>query len=188
MNLFKIGTLTFLLFAASALKSQGKANTSAAADKGKPETKFTEVITTDSLPSSEILARAVNWVKLETPKYEKSNGVTTAGKAECIVKFSIKPKELNPPCDYTGHLTMKVVIEAKESRYRYTVNQIKHVSKSGKTSGGNIDNVVPECGSMTMNDTQWKKLKGEAIKNAMVVVGDLKEAMKKDSKAVGDEW
>ena len=36
----------------------------------------------------------------------------------------------------------------------------KHTSKSGNATGGSIDNVVPECGSMVMGDIQWKKLKG----------------------------
>jgi hypothetical protein len=186
MNIIKFTALLSLLLSAGSIQSQSKAN--ASGDKAKAETKFTEIVITDSLPSSEILERAVNWVKLETPKYEKTNGVTTAGKAECVAKFNIKPKELNPQCDYTGHITMKVVVEAKDSRYRYTIHQLKHTSKSGKTTGGSIDNVVPECGSMTMNDIQWKKIKGEAAKFASIIIEDLKEAMKKDSKAQTDEW
>lgn len=186
MNYLKTFTLGLILVLSFSVSAQNKEKS--VSDKGKPETKFSEIVVTDSLPSSEILNRAVNWVKLETPKYEKSNGVTTAGKAECIAKFSIKPKELNPQCDYTGSITMKVIVEAKESKYRYTIHQIKHISKSGKTSGGSIDNVVPECGSMIMNDTQWKKIKGEAVKYAMILVGELMEAMKKDSQAQTDEW
>lgn len=37
--------------------------------KKKQETKFTEVVTTDSLPSAELLKRAVNWIKSENPAY-----------------------------------------------------------------------------------------------------------------------
>jgi hypothetical protein len=153
------------------------------------ETKITEVITTDSVPSSELLKRAVNWVKIETPKYSKASGVTTGSKAECNVSFPVKPKELNPVCDYTGKITMKVIVECKDSKYKYTVEHIKHVSAGGKTSIGNIDNIIPECGSMIMPDLTQKKLKGEALKYANLVVNDIKESMKVSSDSMKkEEW
>ncbi|MBL7903022.1 MAG: hypothetical protein JNK73_13580 [Bacteroidia bacterium] len=159
------------------------------APKKKVETKLTEVVVTDSLPSSELLNRAIAWVKEENAKYVKKGGTSSGSKAECIASFSIKPKELNPEVDYTGKILMKVVIEVKDSKYRYTVSEIKHVSKSGKVNGGNIDNVVPECGSMVLKDVTWKKMKGEALRNAALVVADLKEGMKKVSTEVKtDEW
>ena len=159
------------------------------APKKKIETKLTEVVTTDSLPASELMKRAVNWVKAESKTYVKSKGATTDNKAECTAIFLVKPKELNPQVDYTGKITMKVTIECKDSKYRYTVNEIKHTSKSGKTTAGSVDNVVPECGSMSMDDIVWKKLKGEAMRYASQVVGDLKTGMTVDSSQTPtDEW
>ena len=157
--------------------------------KKKEETKISEVVTTDSLPSSELMQRAVNWVKVENPKYTKASGVTTGTKAECIVTFLVRPKELNPECDYTGKITMKVVIDCKDNKYKYTISHIKHISKSGRTTAGSIDNVVPECGSMIMTDLIWKKLKGEAMTKAGSIVSDLKDGMKVSSKDFGkEEW
>jgi hypothetical protein len=157
--------------------------------KKKVETKVTEIIPTDSVASGELLKRAVNWIKVESPKYKKSSGTTTGSKAECSASFPVKPKELNPEVDYTGKITMKVVVECKDSKYRYTISEIQHISKSGKANGGNIDNMVPECGSMTMNDLVWKKLKGEALKGAALVATDLKAGMSKLSTDVPtDEW
>lgn len=157
--------------------------------KKKVETKLSEVIPTDSLTASELLKRAVNWIKVESDKYKKTSGTTTANKAECSASFPIKPKELNPEVDYTGKITMKVVIECKDSKYRYTVSEIKHVSKSGKVSAGSIDNVIPDCGSMAMNDLIWKKLKGEALRGAALVVADLKAGMSKiETEAKEEEW
>lgn len=157
-------------------------------EKKKVETKLTEVITTDSMPSSELLKRAVAWIKVESNKYKKSSGTTTGGKAECSASFPVKPKELNPEVDYTGKITMKVVIECKDSKYKYTISDIKHISKSGYTSAGSIDNVVPECGSQIMHEVAWKKLKGEALRGAALVVIDLKEGMTKPSGESKDEW
>jgi hypothetical protein len=157
--------------------------------KKKVETKLTEVIPTDSVPASELVLRAINWIKEESDLYKKTSGANTSGKAECTVSFPVKPKELNPQFDYTGKISMKVVIECKTSKYKYTVSEIKHISKSGNTSGGSIDNKVPECGSMGLDDIVWKKLKGEALRGAAQVVIDLKAGMAKLSTDVPkDEW
>lgn len=176
----------FMLVSASSVLAQADDPDS---PKKKIETKLTEVVTTDSLPASELMKRAVNWVKAESKTYVKSKGATTDNKAECTAIFLVKPKELNPQVDYTGKITMKVTIECKEAKYRYTVNEIKHTSKSGKTTAGSIDNVVPECGSMSMDDIVWKKLKGEAMRYASQVVSDLKAGMTVDSSQTPtDEW
>lgn len=155
----------------------------------KPETKMSEVITTDSLPASALMARAVAWIKADSDKYRKTSGTTTGNKAECMASFPVKPKELNPEVDYTGKITMKVLIECKDSRYRYTVSEIRHESKSGRTTAGSIDNIVPECGSVAMHDLVWKKLKGEALRDAAMVVSDLKKGMSEDPVEVNeDDW
>ncbi len=188
MNIFKLFLLLFLFVLSSHSFSQETASGTETKGKPKKETKYTETIPTDSVSGSELLKRAVNWVKIDVPKYDKLNGVTTSAKAECIASFSVAPKELNPQCDHTGTITMKVVIDCKDRKYRYTISNIKHTSKSGKTTGGSIDNVVPECGSMIMSDLQWKKIKGEAIKCVNFLITDLKEAMFLDSKGYGDDW
>lgn len=188
MNIFKLSLFILFLNLTSGSFAQNADAAATDGKKSKKETKFTEVVNTDSLPASELLARAVNWVKLENNRYEKTNGVTTASKAECIAKFPVKPKELNPECDYTGFVSLKVIVECKDNKYRYVISQPKHVSKTGKTNAGNLDNAVPECGSMIMNDIIFKKIKGEANKLAAIIIDDLKEQMKKDSKGPGDEW
>lgn len=183
-----------LVFFAVALTAQTTTATPAPGQddemaKKVDEYKITEVIPTDSLPINELMARAVNWVKLESPRYKKTGGSTTASKAECTVSFPVKPKELNPETDYTGKVTMKVVIECKDNRYKYTISQVKHISKSGKASGGAFENTVPECGSMVMQELTWKKLKGEAVRGAQLVVADIKAGMFKPSAETNtEEW
>ena len=195
MKLLKLHTR--LLFLALLLSSvsyygQDKAGEKKEEDefaKKKPETKLTEVITTDSLPASELVKRGINWIKVESNLYKKTTGTTNGNKVECVVSFPVKPKDLNPEVDYTGKITMKVVIECKDAKYKYTVSEIKHISKSGNTNGGSIDNAVPECGSMAMHDLTWKKLKGEALRGAGQVVMDLKEGMQKASTDVpASDW
>jgi len=130
------------------------------------------------MASGELLNRAVNWVKLENPKYTKTNRVTAGSKAECIATFKYKPKELNPAADVEGTIHMHVSIEAKEGKYRYTISKIEHTAKNGSLSGGNLYSEVPQCGSMKMPTDLWKRIKSEGMKEAAQVAGELKEAMK----------
>lgn len=150
--------------------------------------KFQEVVLLDSMPSAEILKRAVNFIKIESKRFVKTKGVTTANKAECVAKFPIKAKELNPRPDYSGTISMHVSIECKDNRYRYVISKITHTSTSGKANGGDVSNVVPECGSMNMPDIVWKRIKGDAFKNASMVISELKDTMMKSPDTGSDEW
>lgn len=180
----------------------------------KEEKKFQEVINMDadpvpvtpnadgSLPpadtssaakpmaQSEILKRAVNWVKIETKAYTKTTGVTSGSKAECMVTFNYKPKELNPQADVQGTFSMHVSIEAKEGKYRYTISKIVHNAKNSEYSGGDVNNDVPKCGSLKLGADLWKKMRSEAFKDVNIVISDLKEGMKHSSaeKVDKDEW
>jgi hypothetical protein len=149
---------------------------------------FQEIVPTDSVPASGLEKRAVNWVKAESPRFKKSMGVSTGTKAECLATFKIKAKELNPIPDFTGIITMHVTIECKDNKYRYSITKMKHTSTNGKASGGDISNIIPECGSMTMPDIVWKKIKGEAFKSASMVISELKEGMSKAATDSKDEW
>ncbi len=156
----------------------------------KDEFKITAVVNKDSTSASELMKRAINWVKEDSPRFIKTNGITTGSKAEFIAVFKIKTKELNPVADYSGTITMHVSIECKENRYRYTVGKIKHVSANGKVTGGDINLVVPECGSMTLPANEWKKIKGEGKRGSEAVVSELLEGMDKRSTsgANKDDW
>jgi hypothetical protein len=161
---------------------------SAQEEKSELDKQFQEVVSTDSVPAANLAKRAVNWVKVESPRFKKSMGVSTGSKAECLATFKIKAKELNPQPDFTGTITMHVTIECKDNKYRYSITKMKHISANGRASGGDITNIVPECGSMTMPDIVWKKIKGEAFKDASMVISELKEGMTKTTADTKDEW
>lgn len=169
-------------------QEEGEAEGKSEYSEKKKVTKFQEVILLDSVPTAEVLKRAVNFMKIESPRFMKTKAITTGSKAECIAKFKIKPKELNPNPDYTGFITMHVSIECKEFRYRYVITKITHVASNGKASGGDIDNVVPACGSMIMPDLVWKRIKGDAMKNVTMVISELKDSMMKSVEEASDEW
>ncbi|MDI1356092.1 MAG: hypothetical protein PSX36_14330 [bacterium] len=179
----KITLIFFCLAAMQSLVAQSASSAKEPAKeedefaKKKIETKLMEVIPTDSVGPADLLKRASKWMKAEAPLYKISGVGTSASNAECTASFPVKPKEINPQIDFTGKITMKVRIECKAGKYRYTISEIKHISKSGDANGGSVDNVVPECGSMSMADNTWKKLKGEALRCAGIVANDLKNAM-----------
>jgi hypothetical protein len=142
------------------------------------------------MASSEILKRAVNFVKMESTKYTKGNGVTTGTKAECVVTFPYKPKELNPVADVQGTITMHVSIDAKEGKYRYTISKLNHNAKNAEYTGGDVYNEVPKCGSMKLPPDIWKRIRSEAFKQSGIIANDIKEAMKISSATPTntDEW
>lgn len=166
----------------------GQEEPSSKDEKPEDDKRFQEVVFTDSVPAASLAKRAVNWVKVESPRFKKSMGVATGTKAECLATFKIKAKELNPQPDFTGSITMHVTIECKDNKYRYSITKIKHTSLNGKASGGDINNIVPDCGSMTMPDKIWKQIKGEAFKSASMVISELKEGMTKIDAETKDEW
>ena len=204
MNIFKAGLSVMMLVLAFNANAQ---------ETKKEEKKIQEVVFIDAEPkaivanpdgsfppgdtgkagpmnSTEILKRAVNYVKIETPKYTKGSGVTTGSKAECLATFFYKSKELNPQADADGTFTMHISVDAKEGKYRYTISKINHVAKNPEFSGGDVYGDVPKCGSMKIPPELWKKLRSQALKNAVLLTNDLKEAMKisSDAPVKGDEW
>lgn len=142
------------------------------------------------MAAGEILKRAVNFVKIESAKYKKGNGVTTGSKAECVVTFPFKPKELNPVADVQGSITMHLSIDAKEGKYRYTITKLSHNAKIADYTGGDVYSEVPNCGSMKMPPDIWKRIRSEAFKQSALLANDVKEGMKIPSNTPvnSDEW
>ena len=140
--------------------------------------------------SSEVLKRALNFIRTENSKYSKSTIVNVGNKAECMVSFKYKPKELNPKADVEGAFTMHLSIEAKDGKYRYSISKLTHTAKNSDCTGGDIYAEVPTCGSMKLSPPQWNQMKSDALKNTTLLITDLKETMKLSSAASvdKDDW
>ncbi len=139
-------------------------------------------------PQAEVLKRAQNWYTLKNEKIKKANGTNSGKTVSCNLSFPFKQKSLNPENDVDGTISMDLIIEAKEGKYRYTIKNIKHQAKKPGMSGGDVYAVVPECGSMKVSDRTWKSIKKEAFINAQIVAEDLKAVMIKDVDSKKDEW
>lgn len=141
----------------------------------------TSVVTTMPCPASELAKRAQIWMSDKPTKYTKSNCANNGKGVVCHVSFPYKIKELNPTDKVEGEITMAVTVEAKEGKYRYTINNIKHKALVTTSSGGDVYAIVPECGSMNLTELSWKHIKAAAFADAKIVADDLKETMKKFS-------
>lgn len=139
-------------------------------------------------PSEELVKRAQAWYLEKALKYEKVNGSNAGKNVSCQVVFNFKQKILNPENDVDGKIKMELIVEAKEGKYRYTVKNIKHVANKPGMSGGDIYNVVPECGSLNLSDRTWKIIKTESMNDAQLVIKELKEFMKNELDEKKDEW
>ena len=141
-------------------------------------------------PAAELAKRAQNWSADKPVKYTKSNCSNSGSSVVCQVSFPYKVKELNPTDKVEGEIVMTVTIEAKEGKYRYTINNIKHKANAAETSGGDVYLTVPECGSMKLTDLSWKHIKSAAFANAKLVADDLKVKMAQPSGAdtKKDDW
>jgi hypothetical protein len=128
-------------------------------------------------PVAEIAKRASNWTSVKNKKFQKTNVSNSGSTISCIAVFPYKPKELNPVNDVEGEISMEVLVECKEGKYRYTVHKISHKSKKGVSSGGDVFNDVPECGSMNLNSITWKQIKSAALADANIVAQELKAKM-----------
>jgi hypothetical protein len=139
-------------------------------------------------PAGEVVKRAQNWYVQKNPKFTKTNGANTGKDVTCSVVFPFKQKQLNPENAVDGKITMDVVIEAKEGKYRYTIKNLKHIAAKPDMSGGDVYNKVPEAGSMSINDGTWKHIKAEAFADAKMVIDDIKAKMSEEIKSEKDEW
>lgn len=139
-------------------------------------------------PASEIAKRASNWTSAKSLKYKKTNVANSGETIQCNAVFPYKQKQLNPENEVDGSITMDVIVEAKEGKYRYTIKNIKHQANKSGMSGGDIYLPVPECGSMKITDQTWKHIRSVAYADIQVVVDDLKNKMKEDGEKKKDEW
>lgn len=161
-------------------KKHTEETTEAAPDTGNPMI---------PAPSSEISKRAANWSKSKNLKYKKDNVANSGSTITATAIFPFKQKMLNPENEVDGSITMDVIVEAKEGKYRYTIKNIKHKADKQGMSGGDIYLAVPECGSMKINEQTWKHIKSAAFTDIAIIQDELKAKMKEDGDAKKkDEW
>ena len=150
-----------------------------------------DVSSTMPAPVSELIKRAQNWsADSKSVKYTKSNCANNGKSVSCQISFPYKIKELNPNDKVEGEITMTATIDAKDGKYRYTINNIKHKATIASVSGGDVYGTVPECGSMVLSDLSWKHIKSAAFIDAKLAADDLKNKMAQFSGDASkkDDW
>lgn len=89
---------------------------------------------------------------------------------------------------FGGNVRFKFVIQCKDGRYKYAINELVHEDRQYKVdySGGNLENEKPECGTLLMAKGGWKKIKLETDEHLQQFIHDLKVAMQSDNE--NDNW
>ena len=85
-----------------------------------------------------------------------------------------------------GFFEFTISFYAKDGRYKYIITDINH-SNPGGSSGGNIINEKPECGTFYMTKKQWIKLKIQAEEKISSMASNLKQFISEDENSE-DEW
>ena len=139
-------------------------------------------------PIAEVLKRSQHWYKLKNKVFHKAHGTNSGNSVSCNVSFPYKEKVFNPQYNLDGKITMDILIEAKDGKYRYTIKNIKHMADKSENSGEDIFLLIPKCGSGRVEAKQWVKIKAEALADASKLADDLKAMMKKDLDTKKDDW
>jgi hypothetical protein len=158
--------------------------------KSAPKDNFVrEVVNvSDSTPSTKLAKRAEAFLKTEKPNYEITFESGSASKVTAkIVSIYDKAVQDDGLNSFEGKFEMDLTIEFKDSKYRYTFSNIKHVAKRSIYSGGDVYKIVPDCGSMKMSAQSWKTICGTAKIRAQQLGVDLKSALMKEPPYINDE-
>ncbi|MCD6066664.1 MAG: hypothetical protein K0S33_1490 [Bacteroidetes bacterium] len=170
---------------------KGKKGKKKPAEEPPPVEEEVDTTSITMIPATpaELSKRANSWYNAKTKKYKKDQGATSGNKMTCVVLFDYKPKELNPVNDVEGTISMNLTIDFKEGRYRYTIDKMEHKAKRGVSSGGDVFNDVPACGSMNLNSVIWKQIRSAALTQGKLLADDLKVKMGVPVVEKGkDEW
>ena len=152
---------------------------------------FTQIAQVDSLTQAEILAKANEWIALNFTSAKDVVQLNNAETGKIIVKgnFTSYAHALigSKILDY-GIWKFTLVFEAKVSRYRISFTDLvhEHIYDRGSASGGNIENLKPDCGNMHLTKKSWLELKMSAKTSIEKYLKDIK--MYISQKKNNDKW
>jgi hypothetical protein len=94
-----------------------------------------------------------------------------------------------PGTNFSGYFEFMLTIEIKDGRYRYFVEDLKHVSYKNGCSGGNLSQEKP-LGSTFLgtapNKKGWQKIKNDGYESVSLLIKSLTEEMNKSTPK--DDW
>jgi len=124
---------------------------------------ISKVVKVDSVSKNELYLRAKLWV---ATKYNSAkNVIQLDDKENCILvikaQFPVTASAGLMSRMEEGNVNYTFTIECKDSRYKYTIDELTHSCSVGYGSGGKLTNLVPDCGYMSLPKKGWLDIKGQ---------------------------
>lgn len=144
---------------------------------------YEDVITIDGLSASQIYVRGNEWF---AKTFNSANDVIQMQDKEAhkiIGKgaISVVLRRAN-----VGYFYYTISFYAKDGRFKYEITDIYHENING-SSGGDIINEKPECGTFSMMKSEWANIKSQANDNILALTMSLKNYFNETGKTQ-DDW
>jgi hypothetical protein len=155
-----------------------------------PEAVATDTAVGGMVPASvqELKKRGTAWMAKKNKHFKKLDATGGGDFVECTVSWMYHTKALNPQAPVDGTITMTLIIDCREGKYRYTISNIKHNATNVNFSGGDCYEEIPACGTMKLPTPEWKKIRSFAMQKANQIAFNLKEFMREAVKDKKNDW
>ena len=154
-------------------------------DEGTKKITYIKTIDVAPLTPSEIYDAAKDWgekegltiVSDETNKKIVFNGT-----------FKVLYRPAKASTNEEGDVSYKLHIGVKNGKYRYILVDLKHKGPSGE--GGKLEEPKPECGTTSITNNSWVKIKLATHRHASNLIEKLEVAMKvvQNNPTKSDDW
>lgn len=158
-------------------------------EEGKVQ--YTEVIPMEGLTKDQLFTAARDWFmsyykdQAEDIYYNDRYEGKMAGNFNMFMEVKMTSKMAN-----AGVFNYDIQLFVKDGKYKYNVTNLYHESyKSRLGTAGAVENEVPECGVLNMQQRYWDDLKMQAAMAFPKIVEDLKKGMEKAKEQnPEDDW
>lgn len=82
-----------------------------------------------------------------------------------------------------GNVLFTLEMGVKDDRCRIRIYDLTHQAEN---AGGNLNNIKPSCGTLSMTLKTWNSVKIQALENVNDIISEYEAALNKESK--GDDW
>jgi hypothetical protein len=152
---------------------------------------LTDIVRVESVSKEDLYNRAKIWFARNFKSSKDVIQLEDRELGKIIGKGNI-PYEASafwPGTNFSGYFEFMLTIEIKDGRYRYFVEDLKHVSYKNGCSGGNLSQEKP-LGSTFLgtapNKKGWQKIKNDGYESVSLLIKSLTEEMNKSTPK--DDW
>jgi hypothetical protein len=135
---------------------------------------YTEVVKVDSISKEKSYSKTKEWFALNFKSANDEIQLDDKENFTIIGKGAIKVTLMSFDA---GFVRFTIKVQAKDNKYKYEISDLVHDSKTAKRpemEGGNLENIKPDCGGLSMTKGQWNDIKTQADKQVQILIQSLK--------------